>query len=51
MAALPIGASFTRYIALELHYNNPEALEGQRDPGSGARYATQADAFMAAGFM
>jgi len=38
-AALPFGANSTRYVALELHYNNPEGLKGQKDPGSGIRYA------------
>lgn len=37
VAALPFGANSTRYVALELHYNNPDALQGQRDPGSGIR--------------
>jgi hypothetical protein len=37
VAALPFGANSTRYVALELHYNNPERLTGQRDTGSGIR--------------
>ena len=36
-AGLPFGANSTRYLALELHYNNPQALTGQQDPGSGIR--------------
>lgn len=36
-AALSMGANSTRYVALELHYNNPERLTGQRDTGSGIR--------------
>lgn len=38
IAALPFGAgNNTRYVSMELHYNNPELVEGQRDPGSGIR--------------
>jgi hypothetical protein len=37
VAALPFGANSTRYLALELHYNNPDALTGQHDTGSGIR--------------
>jgi hypothetical protein len=38
VAALPFGANSTRYVALELHYNNPEGLTGQHDTGSGIRW-------------
>lgn len=37
VADLPFGAHSTRYLALELHYNNPEGLEGKKDVRSGIR--------------
>lgn len=40
-AALPFGATNTTYVALELHYNNPQGLTGQQDPGSGIRYVSK----------
>lgn len=36
-AGMPFGANSTRYVALELHYNNPQELTGQKDVGSGIR--------------
>lgn len=38
IAGMPFGTNSTRYVALELHYNNPEELTGQKDTGSGIRY-------------
>uniref|UniRef100_A0A383VM64 DOMON domain-containing protein n=1 Tax=Tetradesmus obliquus TaxID=3088 RepID=A0A383VM64_TETOB len=36
-AGLPMGTPGSQYLALELHYNNPEGLTGQKDKGSGLR--------------
>lgn len=32
---IPIGPGYPEWVALEIHYNNPDHLEGQVDPGSG----------------
>lgn len=36
-AGIPMGTPDTTWMALELHYNNPEGLKGIQDPGSGIR--------------
>ncbi|KAF6259531.1 PHM/PNGase F domain-containing protein [Scenedesmus sp. NREL 46B-D3] len=36
-AGLPMGTPDSQVLSLELHYNNPEGLQGQKDRGSGLR--------------
>lgn len=36
-AGLPMGTPDRSVVAIELHYNNPEGLTGQKDKGSGFR--------------
>jgi hypothetical protein len=36
-AGLPMGTADRSVIALQLHYNNPQLLKGQKDSGSGLR--------------
>eukprot|EP00775_Hariotina_reticulata_P006322 gene6322-6557_t len=36
-AGIPMGTSSTKYLALELHYNNPELVSGIKDERAGIR--------------
>jgi hypothetical protein len=36
-AGIPMGTPSTKYVALELHYHNPELVAGIKDPGAGIR--------------
>ncbi|KAI8468449.1 MAG: PHM/PNGase F domain-containing protein [Monoraphidium minutum] len=35
VAGLPIGKDWYRYLAIEVHYNNPGLVAGEADPGTG----------------
>eukprot|EP00775_Hariotina_reticulata_P004350 gene4350-4603_t len=36
-AGLPMGTADRQVVSVQLHYNNPQLLTGQKDPGSGIR--------------